>query len=232
MKEIKIIYQDKDLVVADKPAGIIVYPDLIKELFKKFPDLKNTGHSPRYGIVHRLDKDTSGILLVAKNDKALDFFQSQFKQRKVEKKYLALVKGEIKEKQGIIETLIGRSGKDGKKQKVYLSHDPDSEGKRKAVTKYKVLEKFNNYTLLEAQIETGRKHQIRVHFASILHPIVGDKVYGFKNQLKPKGLERQFLHASRLKITLPSGEEKEFKSKLPEDLKIVLKNLNYYDNKD
>jgi len=222
----KRIYEDENLIAIDKPAGIVVYPNLIKELFKKFPYLKNVGRAPRYGIVHRLDKETSGILLIAKNNKALDFFQSQFKARQVEKKYLALVVGEIRENQGIIKTLIGRSKKDGKKQKIYLPGSPDSKGKRKAITQYRVLEKFKDYTLIEVQIKTGRKHQIRIHFAGILHPVAGDKVYGFKNQPKPKGLERQFLHANYLKITLPSGEIKEFKSRLPDELEKVLKNLN------
>ena len=239
----KIIYEDNDLLVIDKPAGIIVFPEgpsfakasegkanstentLIDVLLIKYPDLKNVGEAPRYGIVHRLDKDTSGILLVAKTNEALIFFQKQFKNRTVEKKYIALVVGSIKESEGTIETLIGRAPGDKRKQKAYLLNEPASEGKREAITKYKVLQIFKDYTLLEIKIETGRRHQIRCHLSYIHHPIAGDKMYGFKNQLTPKGLTRQFLHAAYLKIQLPNGETKEFSSDLPNELKIILENL-------
>ena len=151
--------------------------------------------------------------------------QKQFKDKRVEKKYIALVAGKVKANQGVIETLIGRALKDRKKQKVYLPAEPGSEGKREAITGYKVIEKFRDYTLLEVFPKTGRKHQIRCHFSYLGHPIVGDKMYGFKNQLCPEGLNRQFLHASYLKIKLPDGKEKEFKSKLPKDLEICLQKL-------
>jgi len=232
--ELKILYEDDNLLVVDKPAGITVFPErkitektLIDLLIEKFPNLKNVGKPPRYGIVHRLDKDTSGILLVAKNNKTLNFLQRQFKERKVVKKYLALATGNIKENQGRIETLVGRAPKNRKKQKVYLPHDPRIKDKklRKAITKYKVLKRFKNYTLIEAIPRTGRKHQIRCHLVYLSHPIAGDKLYGFKNQPNPKGLNRQFLHNSFLKIRLQNGEKKEFKSDLPENLKGVLKNL-------
>jgi len=250
--QIDIIFEDKDILAVNKPAGTSVFKEgnitektLIDYLLEKYPDLKNVGDSPRYGIVHRLDKDTSGIILVAKTNQALFFLQKQFKNRTIQKKYLALVTGEIKNNEGIIETLIGRSPKDGKKQKVFLSGEPGSQNKRQAITEYKVLERFtqsnnsakggiaakrhltrvNGYTLLEVIPKTGRKHQIRCHLAYLGHPIVGDKMYGFKNQPCPKELKRHFLHASYLKIKLPSGETKEFKSDLSEELKIVLKNL-------
>jgi len=201
---LKIIYQDNDLLVIDKPAGIN------SDDFEK--------------RVHRLDKDTSGILLVAKSSKALDFFQKQFKNRTVIKKYLALVCGNTISKAGKIETLIGRSLKDRKKQKVYLLNEPDAKrkGLRKAITEYRVSERFKDYTLIEAEPKTGRKHQIRCHLAYLGYPIAGDKIYGFKNQPIPKGLKRQFLHASYLKIKMPDGKIKEFKSQLPEDLKKIL----------
>ena len=221
----KKIYEDDDVLVVDKPAGIVVtdiYPNLSK--------------------AHRLDKDTSGVLLIAKSEKVLIFLQKQFKQRSVEKKYIALVVGNIKSDQGRIETLIGRSKRQGTKQKVYLTTDPGSKGKREAITEYKVLERFtqlNNftkskisakqnltrvkdYTLLEVFPKTGRMHQIRVHLAYINHPIAGDKKYGFKNQPCPEGLKRQFLHASYVKIKLPDHKNKEFKSGLPDDLKLCL----------
>jgi len=232
--ELKILYEDKDLLAIDKPAGITVFPEklttektLIDYLLERFPDLKNVGKPPRFGICHRLDKETSGILLVAKNDKALEFFQKQFKERKVIKKYLALVVGNIKENRGKIETLIGRSPKNRKKQRVYLPFEPLAKEKklREAITEYKVLERFNGYTLIEAIPKTGRKHQLRVHFSNLGHPIAGDKFYGFKNQPSPKNLNRLFLHSHYLKIKLADGKEKEFKSKLPEDLKEILENL-------
>ena len=219
----KIIYQDENVLVIDKPAGIN------SDDFEK--------------RVHRLDKNTSGILLIAKNDKTLEFLQKQFEKRKVIKKYIALVNGELKNNEGmsdeasasssthrafgtrVIETLLGRSPKDRRKQKVYLPYEPSAEGKRKAITKYKVLQKFKKYTLIEIEPETGRKHQIRAHFAHLGHPIAGDKMYGFKNQPCPEGLKRQFLHASKLKIKMPSGETKEFKSELPTDLNTVVQSL-------
>ena len=201
----EIVYEDDDLLVYEKQAGV------------------NCDDYPKR--VHRLDKDTSGIFLVAKNDKALDFLQEQFKNRKVEKKYLALVTGHIKDEEGKIETLIGRSPGDRRKQKVYLINEPGGEGKRTAVTQYKALQRFENYDLIEAEPKTGRKHQIRTHLAYLGHPIVGDKMYGFKNQPLPKGLKRQFLHAYYLKINLPNGREMEFRSELPQDLKEILNKL-------
>ena len=238
---LKIIYEDADLLVIDKPAGIVVFPEgetlksgektLIDYLIEKHPELAESGTPPRYGIVHRLDKDTSGILLVAKANEALIFLQKQFKNRRVEKKYICLVNRRLKDDFGKIETLIGRSPSDKRKQKVYFLGEPGSEGKKEAITEYKVLERFKEYTLLEVQIETGRRHQIRCHLSYLQHPVAGDKMYGFKNQLTPNGLARQFLHASCLKIQLPTcagrpnGKTEEFKSDLPEELKQILKNL-------
>ena len=219
--ELNILYEDEDLSVIDKPAGVNC------DDFEK--------------RVHRLDKNTSGILLVAKNDRALEFLQKQFKERRVKKKYLALVIGHLKTEEGVgdeakassspfaaarvIETLIGRSPGDRRKQKVYLPGEPNSQGKRQAVTEYKVLQRFENYDLIEVEPRTGRKHQIRTHLAYLGHPIAGDKLYGFKGQICPEGLKRHFLHASYLKIKLPDGETKEFKSELPDDLKLCLINL-------
>jgi len=167
--------------------------------------------------------------LVAKNNKTLDFLQKQFKERKVIKEYLALVVGNVNTNQGKIETLIGRAPKNRKKQKVYLPYEPKTKGKklRKAITEYSVLKRFKNYTLIEAIPKTGRRHQIRCHLAYLFHPIAGDKIYGFKNQPRPKGLNRQFLHASYLKIKLSDGKERKFKSDLPENFKKILKKLSY-----
>jgi len=201
----KVIYEDENIQVIDKPAGIAM------DKFEK--------------PAHRLDKDTSGVILVAKNDKTLEFLQKQFQERKVKKQYLALVVGNLKNTEGKIETLLGRSPKDRRKQKAYFSGDPRTEGKRKAVTEYKVLQRFENYDLIEVEPQTGRKHQVRAHLTYLGHPIAGDKLYGFKNQPLLEGLKRQFLHSNYLKIKLPNGKEKEFKSPLPKDLKLCLQNL-------
>ena len=201
----KVIYEDENIQVIDKPAGIAM---------DKFEN-----------PAHRLDKDTSGVILVAKNDKTLEFLQKQFQERKVKKQYLALVVGNLKNTEGKIETLLGRSPKDRRKQKAYFSGDPRTEGKRKAVTEYKVLQRFENYDLIEVEPQTGRKHQVRAHLTYLGHPIAGDKLYGFKNQPLLEGLKRQFLHSNYLKIKLPNGKEKEFKSPLPKDLKLCLQNL-------
>ncbi len=265
--DFKILYEDRNVLVVDKPAGIAVFQEIVNPntlitdgrrllksdvknktlidlLLQQYPELKNVGKSPRYGIVHRLDKDTSGILLVAKNNESLIFLQKQFKNRAVEKKYTALVVGLIKDDSGTIETLIGRAPKDKRKQKAYLPQDsneqnlPAQAGKRLAITNYEVVGRYESpplprlrrvnkvyYTLLKVQIKTGRKHQIRCHLSYIHHPIAGDKMYGFKDSPTPKGLTRQFLHASYLKITSLDGTIKEFNSELPTELTNILSNL-------
>jgi 23S rRNA pseudouridine1911/1915/1917 synthase len=204
--EEKIIFEDEDIKVIDKPAGI------------NSDDIE--------GRVHRLDKDTSGLLLIAKNEKALEFFQEQFKDRKIKKKYIALVTGHLRSDVGEIKTMLGRAPGDRRKQKAFLLNDPGATDKREATTRYKVLKKFEKYDLIEVEPLTGRKHQIRAHFTYLGNPLAGDKLYGFKNQPTPDGLDRQFLHATYLKITLLGGKEIEFQSDLPEDLKKVLEKLN------
>ena len=201
----KIIYQDENVQVFEKPAGL------------NSDDIERRAH--------RLDKDTSGVFLAAKNDETLEFLQKQFQERKAKKKYLVLVVGNLKDGEGVVETLLGRSPNDRRKQKVFLPQDPKSEGKRNAETRYKVLQRFKNYDLIEAEPLTGRKHQIRAHLAYLGHPVAGDKLYGFKNQPCPEELDRQFLHASYLKIKLPTGQEKEFISELPKNLKDIIDNL-------
>jgi len=197
-----IIYEDENIKVVDKPAGV------------------NSDDFERR--VHRLDKDTSGILLIAKNNETLEFLQKQFKDRKVKKKYIALVVGHLKSERGEIETLLGRSPQDRRKQRAFLPQSPEAAGKRQAKTSYRVLQRFENYDLIEAEPHTGRKHQIRAQLTYLGHPIAGDKLYGFKGQICPKGLSRQFLHSNYLKIQLPNGETKEFTSELPTELKSVL----------
>ncbi len=231
--KLKTIYEDKNILVIEKPARMIVFSEesskktVIDFLLKDHPELKKAGPAPRHGIAHRLDKDTSGILLVAKNNDSLKFLQEQFKKRRVEKRYQALITGSLKEG-GVIKTLIGRAKKDRKKQKAYLPFEPGAKGKREAVTEYRVLQKFKEYTLIEARPRTGRKHQIRCHFAHLGHPIAGDKLYGFKDQ-KDIGLKRHFLHASYLKIKAPDGKGKEFFSEMPKELKEVVNKLEKYE---
>ncbi len=232
--QIKTAYEDKNVLIVDKPAGITVFPEgpskektLVDYIVEAFPYIENVGSPPRYGIVHRIDKDTSGILMVAKNNEEFEFLQKQFKERKTEKKYIALAVGEIKGNNGKIETLIGRSPKDRRKQKVFLPNDPKAQGKRTALTQYIVLKRLKGYTLCEVSIKTGRKHQIRTHFSYIGHPIAGDKLYGFKGQSK---LKRQFLHASYIKIHSIDNKEIEVNIGLPEDLKEIIKNIKKYDN--
>ena len=236
--DLNIIAEDDRLIVVDKPAGVTVWKEgmsqeetIVSFLVGQFPELESLGEQRRYGIVHRLDKDTSGILLAAKTKEAFEQLQKQFAARKVEKRYVCLVEGTLKEEGGLIHTLLGRSPADRRKQRAYPLDQPfDSlqqgsgqaaQGKREAITEWKMLKRFENYTLLEVTPKTGRKHQIRAHMASIGHPVAGDKLYGFKNQRVPQGLERHFLHAGFLKI-----DGKEFVSPLPEDLQNVLEKLS------
>lgn len=229
--EIEVIFENGDILAVNKPPHMVVFSEkkekssLIEFLIKRYPELKNVGAPPRYGVVHRLDKETSGILLTAKNEEALNFLQKQFKKRRVIKKYVALVVGNVRENENKIESLIGRSPKDRTKQKVYLPFSPEAKGKRTAITRYKVIKRFSDYTLLEVIPKTGRKHQIRVHLSYIGHPIVGDKKYGFKNQICPIGLNRHFLHASYIKFQLVDEKIIEIKSDLPAELNTILDNL-------
>ncbi|MGD9115926.1 MAG: RluA family pseudouridine synthase [Dehalococcoidia bacterium] len=216
---LKIIYEDDDLLVVDKPAGLTVHPapghpghTLVNAILAHFPHLADIGDSLRPGVVHRLDKDTSGVMLMAKNGDAQANLSKQFKGHTVTKAYRALVKGRLEPEEGLIEADIGRDPKNRKKMAVV------AEG-REARTEYRVIKYLGNHTLLEVRPETGRTHQIRVHLAAIGFPVVGDKVYGVKS----KHLDRQFLHAFLLGFKLPSsGEYVEFQSDLPEDLKKAL----------
>ena len=219
---LNIIYEDDDLLVVDKPAGLTVHPapghpshTLVNAVLSHLPELAEIGDSLRPGIVHRLDKDTSGVMLVAKNEPArLDLMQ-QFEARSVVKAYLALVKGQLTPESGIIEAPIGRDPRNRKRMAVV------TEGKQ-ARTRYHVIRYIGNYTLLEVRTETGRTHQIRVHFKAIGYPVVGDSTYGVKSDY----LSRQFLHACRLGFKLPStGAYVEFTSELPPDLAQTLKDI-------
>ena len=203
-----IVYQDQDLAVVNKPQGMVVHPSaghpsgtLVNALLYHIKDLSGINGQVRPGIVHRIDKDTSGLLMVAKNDLAHEHLAQELKDKKTKRKYWALVHGNLPHDKGLIEAPIGRSEKDRKKQAV------TAKGKE-ARTHFQVLERFGDYTLVELQLETGRTHQIRVHMAYIGHPLAGDPVYGPKKTLKGEG---QFLHARTLAFTHPkTGQEMEF----------------------
>lgn len=222
---IEVIYKDDNIIVADKPPGIVVFHQtaendrsLSEKLLEDYPEIEGVG-GERNGAVHRLDKDTSGVILFARNENALTFLQNEFFNKRVEKKYTTLVFKKVKEDEGEIRTFIDRSRKDRRKQKASM------EGKREAVTYFRVIEHFDNFSLLEVFPKTGRKHQIRCHMSYIGHPVAGDNLYRFKDQRDPKGLTRQFLHASSLKIKMLDGEVKEFHSPLAKDLKGLLKQI-------
>ena len=219
---LNIVYEDDDFLVVDKPAGLVVHPapghlshTLINAILSHFPNLADVSDSLRPGVVHRLDKDTSGVMLVAKNRTAQLNLSDQFKAHSVVKAYLVLVKGQLTPEQGVIEAPMGRDPRNRKRMAVVANG-------REARTEYRVIRYIGNYTLLEVMPATGRTHQIRVHLSAIGYPVVGDKVYGVKSPY----LSRQFMHASRLGFKHPStGEYVEFTSELPQDLETALKDI-------
>ncbi|HEX79037.1 MAG TPA: RluA family pseudouridine synthase [Dehalococcoidia bacterium] len=219
---LNIVYEDKDLLVIDKPAGLTVHPapgspdhTLVNALLARFADLPAGSDLMRPGIVHRLDKDTSGLMLVARNRGALNKLANQFKARSVTKTYLVLVKGHLSPESGFIDAPIGRDPHNRKRMAVV-------DGGRQARTEYRVKKYIGSCSLLEVRLETGRTHQIRVHLSAIGYPVVGDTTYGVKSQF----LSRQFVHAYRLGFRLPSsGIYVEFESDLPPDLQQALENI-------
>lgn len=223
---VPVIYEDNDIIVVNKPKGMVVHPangnpdgTLVNAILAMCKEsLSGIGGQIRPGIVHRLDKDTSGLLIVAKNDLAHMNMSKQIQDRQVTKKYIALVKGIIPEDEATIDMPIARSTKDRKKMAV------DPKGKN-AVTHFKVLERFEKYTLLELKIDTGRTHQIRVHMSYIGHPVVGDMVYS--NGKNEFGVEGQMLHAKYLEFKHPITEELlKLEAPIPEYFIEVLKKLN------
>lgn len=222
---VDIVYEDDDIIVVNKPKGMVVHPangnpdgTLVNAVMAICKDsLSGIGGEIRPGIVHRLDKDTSGVIVVAKNDKAHINMSEQIKNHEVEKTYIALVKGFVKEEEATINMPIGRSTRDRKKMAV------NKNGKN-AVTHFKVLERFGNYTLLEVKIETGRTHQIRVHLSEIGYPVVGDTTYS--NGKNEWGIKGQCLHAKSLKFKHPiTGKEMFIEAPLPEYFENVLQEL-------
>jgi len=221
---IPILYEDEQVVVVDKPAGIETHPGQVTGLptvstwfADRYPKSAGVGESlERPGIVHRLDKDTSGVMVLAKTPKAYDHLKAQFQKRKAKKEYLALVFGQPSEKDGRIVQALARSKRNPLRRTV------DREGKR-AVTEWQKEEFMaKRFTLLRVFPETGRTHQIRVHLHWLGYPIVGDQLYVFKRQRSPQGVKRQLLHAEKLTVGLPSGKRRTFTVELPEDFASVI----------
>ena len=222
-----IIFENDELIVVNKPAGMVVHPaaghaggTLVNAVLGHEPEMEGIGGEERPGLVHRLDKDTSGLIVLAKNERAHRWLQDQFRQRKVEKTYLALVDGHPPTPTGRIEASIGRDPSHRKKMAIM----PPGKG-REAVSEYRTLESFADHTLLEFHPLTGRTHQIRLHCAFLKCPIVADSIYGHRHSTIPT-LKRHFLHAQRLKIILPGKRLAQlFEAPLPADLQRVLDEL-------
>ncbi len=234
--EIKVLYENDQILIIDKPAGLVIHPapgykgvTLAEGLLYKYKDIKVIGDLEiRPGIVHRLDKDTSGVLLVAKTQEMFEYLKDAFATRNIKKQYIALVCGHVQPRHGVINEPIGRHPRDFRKMATKNPSEP-----KDALTEYSVVEYFklpnaddpsrvDEYTLLNVKLHTGRTHQIRVHFSSLDHPIAGDALYG---KGSAPGLKRQFLHASRIELKLPDGAWIEAESELPADLREVLNNL-------
>lgn len=223
---LNIIFENENLLIVDKPAGMVVHPaaghssgTLVNAVLGYAPGIEGIGGEERPGVVHRLDKETSGLILLAKNERAHRWLQDQFRLRRVEKTYLALVDGKPPTPSGRIETYIGRDPSHRKRMAIV----PESRG-REAISEYKTVESFGNHTLLEFHPLTGRTHQIRLHCAFLGCPIVGDKVYGKKKS--SVDVNRHFLHASRLRILLPGERQTSlFEAPLPAGLETILVSL-------
>jgi 23S rRNA pseudouridine1911/1915/1917 synthase len=223
---LKIVYEDQNLLIVDKRAGMVVHPSaghysgtLVHAALAHANDFEGIGGELRPGVVHRLDKDTSGLILLAKNERTLNWLQDQFRLRKVLKVYLALVDGAPPTPSGRIEASIGRDPSHRKNMAIV----PSGKG-REAKSEYFTLKKFSKHTLLEVHPFTGRTHQIRLHLAFVGCPVVGDTIYGLKKSSLP--IERFFLHAARLSIRLPGEkEQRTFEAELPEELQSLINKL-------
>jgi 23S rRNA pseudouridine1911/1915/1917 synthase len=236
MKDVEIIYENNDMIVVNKPAGLMVHgvrghvsaePTLADILLKKYPEIRTVGDEPnmRPGIVHRLDKDTSGVMVVARNQKSFEHLKSLFKTREIKKTYVALVLGVPKEEKGIINRSIGI--KNGTTKRSVRSE----KMAKPAVTEYKIVatrhwprgtsEKSQSYSLLEVYPKTGRTHQIRVHLTSIGHPIVGDALYGPKKQ--PPWAKRLMLHAASIEFSDGHGGRLRFDAEIPKEFEEIFK---------
>ena len=224
--DINILYEDSDLAVIDKKAGIVVHPShghesgtLVNAVMYHIKDLSGINGEIRPGIVHRLDKDTSGLIIIAKNDKAHNKLSEMFKNKEINKTYLAIVKGSLGKDTGRLETQMGRDLKDRKKMSVLKT------GGKTAITNYEVLDKNDKFSLVRVNIETGRTHQIRVHMKYLGYPILGDSVYGKES----KSVKRQMLHAYKLEFIHPvTGKEMIIKSEIPKDFSEVLERIKLH----
>ena len=233
----QIVYEDNGFLVINKPSGLITHqknindkqPSVVDWVVENYPELKGTGEpfiasgkeTARVGIVHRLDKDTSGLMIIAKNNEAFFYFKNLFQTRQIKKYYLALIHGRPKELKGIIISPLGRIG---------MKRTTKITGKRlidkkEAETEYRTVRNFSGFTLLELKPLTGRTHQLRVHLNSIGHPVAGDPVYGFKKLTPPPKLNRLFLHAYKLEFIAPNGKALTLETDLPEELQKVLNML-------
>lgn len=222
---LSVVYEDKNLLVINKPPGLLVHkhagamdePTVVDALLERHPEIAEVGENPiRPGIVHRLDKDVSGLMVIAKTTEAYHALKEQFQNRTIYKEYLALVYGELSKDHDVIELKIARSKARGR----MVARPPSQEGKD-AKTEYDVLKRFKNKTYVRVILHTGRTHQIRVHFRAIDHPIVGDTLYkkSHMKNIKPVALGRLFLHAYKLRVRLMNGKEKTFTEPLPEELR-------------
>ncbi len=221
----KLLEETKDYLIVEKPAGALTHtdgkvPGLADAIVKDFPEIKKVGEEYRWGIVHRLDKSASGLLVIARTKKFFEYIKERFAERKINKIYLALVYGEIPKDEDVLQFAISR-GSEGR----MAARPKDDEG-REATTRIKILKRYKNYTYLEARIETGRTHQIRTHLLAYGYGIVGDKIYKPRRQkIKNPGVERLFLHSHILGFENMEGEYVEYKSNLPKELKDVLKKI-------
>lgn len=243
----RLIYKDPNFIALDKPAGLLVHPiklktknsnlktdgeTLVDWLLEEYPEVKGVGDDPqlRPGIVHRLDKDTSGIILVARNREYFDYLKQLFQNREIKKTYLALVHGRLKLNKGLIDRPI--SLKSGTIKRTAFK----GRSQREAVTEYRVLKRFKDFSLVEVYPKSGRTHQIRVHLAALGHPVVGDRVYGPKKSVVPPsgpigptgqrpGIRRQLLHAYSLEFSPSTGHRLRLAANLPEDIRTILRYL-------
>ncbi|NCN52870.1 RluA family pseudouridine synthase [Candidatus Wolfebacteria bacterium] len=228
-----ILYEDDDILVINKQADLIVHPTtsepnhtLANAIIAQYPELKDVGESPfRPGIVHRLDRNTTGVLIIVKNQKTFDFIKEQFLNHSIKKIYIALVHGVFKDKDGVINYSIRPSSINRLKKVIVkdINKEEDKRSIREAETAYKVKESIEEkYSLLEVYPKTGRTHQIRVHLAAIGHPVVGDELYGSRTNLT----NRQMLHAKSIEFIAPNGKEMKIEAPIPEDMQDVIKKAN------
>lgn len=224
----KIVYEDADVIVVEKPAGVTAHgapgvkeQTLVDILLKHYPELAGVGEDPnRPGIVHRLDRETSGLMLVGRNQLSFDNLKKQFQERDIEKEYLALVHGKLRDDVGQIKFRIARSARYAR-----MAARPENQEGKEAITEYEVVKRFVNATLVKVHILTGRTHQIRAHFHAFGHPVVGDPIYQIKGMKIRHAPPRLFLHAAKIGFKDLKGQSREFESPLPKELEEYLTKL-------